>query len=218
MVRTAVTSRGLRRLDAPGRPLASAPASALLVRLLCIVVGVALSCSAFVRPAAAADEVIERVLAVAGGDVITLSDVRAALELGRVQRSADVDPTRTVVSQLIDRALVLAEVDRFAPPEPSALAIEAAVEGVVARFSSRAEFDATLGRLGIDERSVHELLREDLRIRAYLDQRFVAQTPDEQQSMVAEWIAGLRRRSEVIDLYGAPVSAPVPGTAGSARR
>ena len=42
-------------------------------------------CSPGPRRAQAADEVIDRVLAVASGELITLSDVRAAIELGRVQ-------------------------------------------------------------------------------------------------------------------------------------
>lgn len=152
-------------------------------------------------PAGAADELIDRVLAVAGGEVITLSDVRASRELGRVAVGDAPDPVRVVLSQLIDRALVLAEVDRFAPPEPAASTIDAAFDGVVAHFPSPQAFDATLARLGIDRTFVRELLREDLRIRAYLDQRFTADTQAQQRSMVDEWIAGLRRRADVVDLY-----------------
>jgi len=147
-----------------------------------------------------AQEVIDRVLAVAGGEVITLSDVRAARELGRVDvRDAD-DPVRAVLAQLVDRALVLAEVNRFAPPEPSAETIDATLDAVVARFPSADAFEATVARLGIDRAFVRELLREDLRIRAYLDQRFTADTPAEQRRLVDEWVGGLRRRADVIDL------------------
>ncbi len=169
------------------------------------------------RIAAAADDVIDRVLAVAGGEVITLSDVRAALALGRVQAGTAADPNRVALTQLIDRALLLAEVNRFAPPEPSALTIDSALDSVVARFPTAEAFDAALERLGVDRAFVRELLREDLRIRAYLDQRFTAQTLDEQRALVDVWIAGLRRRGDVVDQYDAPLSAPAPGTAGSGR-
>jgi len=168
------------------------------------------------RPAAAADEVIDRVLAVVDGELITLSDVRAALELGRVQAGTAPDPQRVVLSQLIDRVLVLSEVDRFAPPEPSALTIDAAAEAVAARFPSQELFDATLKRLGIDQQFVRELLREDLRIRAYLDQRFTAETTDEQRTMVDEWVAGLRRRADIADLYEG-LNAPARDTASPGR-
>lgn len=164
-------------------------------------------CATAARPAAAADEVIDRVLAVVSGDVITLSDVRAALTLGRVQVGDAPDPLRVVLSQLIDRALLLAEVNRFAPPEPSALTIDAALESVVARFPSPDTFDATLERLGVDRAFVRDLLREDLLIRAYLDQRFTAQTVTEQRALVDAWLEGLRRRADIVDQYGdAPVA------------
>ena len=168
--------------------------------------------------AARADEVIDRVLAVAGGDVITLSDVRAARELGRGESWSAPDPVRAVLGQLIDRALVLAEVNRFAPPEPTAQAVAAALDIVASRFATTPAFDAALARLGIDRPFVRDLLREDLRIRAYLDQRFTADTPGGQRILVDQWVAGLRRRSDVVDLYEpADVSGPPLGTAGPAR-
>ena len=154
-----------------------------------------------VQPAHAADEIIDRVLAVAGGEIIMLSDVRAARELGRVDPGDAADPTRVVLRQLIDRALVLAEVDRFAPPAPAPAVIDDALAAVVARFPSERAFDATLERLGLNRAVVAELLREDFRIRAYMDQRFTAATIDEQRTMIDSWIASLRRRADVIELY-----------------
>lgn len=164
------------------------------------------------RATAAPDEVIDRVLAVASGEVITLSDVRAARELGRVNTEGAGDPVRAVLSQLIDRALVLAEVNRFAPPEPSPATIDEAFDTVIARFGSTERFDTTLASLGIDRPFVRDLLREDLRIRAYLDQRFTADSQADQRRMVDDWIAGLRRRSDAIDLYRPDAAAP-PGPA-----
>lgn len=151
--------------------------------------------------AAAADELIDRVLAVASGEIITLSDVRAARELGRVDVGDAPDPVRAVLTELMNRALVLAEVNRFAPPEPSAQTIDASLDAVIARFPTPAAFEQTVARLGIDRAFVRDLLREDLRIRAYLDQRFTADTVAEQRRMVDDWISGLRRRADVVDLY-----------------
>ena len=59
-----------------------------------------------------ADEVIDRVLAVVGGEMISLTDVTAARDLGLVPAPAAGDPIRAILSQLIDRELILAEVDR----------------------------------------------------------------------------------------------------------
>jgi hypothetical protein len=146
-------------------------------------------------------EVVDRVLAVVAGDLITLTDVKAASELGFVTPAAGVDPIRAVLNVLIDRELELAEVERYAPPEPTAEEVDREVERVRARFSSPQAFDAALARNGIDLQHVRETVREDLRIRAYLDQRFSAS--DRRQQVVNDWVAGLRRRADIIDLYTA---------------
>jgi hypothetical protein len=168
-----------------------------------------------------------------------LSDVRAALEFGLVSPGSAPDPIREVLSRLIDRALVLAEVDRYAPPEPSAEAVDLAVQAVRLRFSTPAAFAAALARVGMGDKYLRETLREDLRIRAYLDQRFTVVAPtdddlgryyrdhpdaftrngrlvpfdearqdvaqavvtDRRRALVDEWMAGLRRRVEIADLY-----------------
>ena len=99
-----------------------------------------------------------------------------------------------------DRELILAEVDRYAPPEPTAAAVSDGVAKVRARFPSAAAFDAALARSGIDERHVRETQRQELRIRAYVNQRFPA-ADDRPQSSMEEWVSGLRRRGVVVDLY-----------------
>src|SRR5687768_6454311 len=98
-------------------------------------IGVLLSIvlSAFAARAGSA-EVIERVLAVAAGDVILLSDVIAARDFGLVTPRGAADPVREILSRLIERALVLAEVDRYAPPEPEARAVDDALQTVRGRF------------------------------------------------------------------------------------
>jgi hypothetical protein len=145
-------------------------------------------------------EVIDRVLAVVSGSLITLSDVNAAHDLGLVTPRPSGDPIREVLSQLIDRELQLAEVDRYAPPEPSAADVDREVQAVQARFPSPAAFEDVLARSGIDLAHLRETMREDLRIRGYLAQRFSV-SEDRRQQVVDEWVAGLRRRADIIDLY-----------------
>jgi hypothetical protein len=150
--------------------------------------------------AGAGAEVIDRVLAVVAGQVILLSDVTAARELGLQTPDGAADPIRGVLTKLIDRELVLAEVDRYAPPEPDAEAVNQGVEALRARFSSRQAFDAALQKSGIDDNHVRETVRQDLRVAAYLNQRF-ATAGDRRSQLIADWMAGLRRRGDVIDLY-----------------
>jgi hypothetical protein len=145
-------------------------------------------------------ETIDRVLAVVNGNLITLSDVTAARELGLVLPGSVSDPIRAILSSLIDRALQLSEVERYAPPEPAADALDRELETVRARFPTGAAFEAALARSGIDLQRLREMLREDLRIRAYLVQRFVS-AADRRQQLIADWLAGLRRRAELTDLY-----------------
>jgi len=146
-------------------------------------------------------EVIDRVLAVVGGQVvITLSDVTAARELGLQSAAGATDPVRAILTKLIDRELELAEVERYAPPEPSAESVDRSLAVIRARFPSAGAFDAALVRAGLDEGHLRETLRQDLRIRAYEDQRFAA-AGDLRNEKFDEWMAGLRRRGDVIDLY-----------------
>jgi hypothetical protein len=145
-------------------------------------------------------EVIDRVLAVVAGQLITLTDVKAAIDLRLQTSEGAADPVRAVLTKLIDRELVLAEVERYAPSEPTAEAVDREVQRVRARFDSQEALDAALAKSGIDEKHLRETLRQDLRIRAYLDQRFAAAS-DRRQALVGDWMAGLRRRGEVLDLY-----------------
>jgi len=154
---------------------------------------------AFPRPMSA--ETLDRVLAVVAGRLIMLSDVTAARDLRLVTvDAAAADPIRDVLTRLIDRELVLVEVDRYAPPEPGSDAVDAEMERVRARFGSEGELEAAMARSGLDRQHLRETLRQDLRMRAYLDQRF-AGAGDRRPTLVFEWMAGLRRRGDVMDLY-----------------
>jgi len=145
-------------------------------------------------------ETIDRVLAVVEGQLITLTDVTAARDLGLQTADGAADPVRAILTKLIDRELALAEVERYAPPEPAADAIDRELERVRARFQTPGDFDTALARSGIDERHVRETLRQDLRMTAYMNQRFTA-ADERRGAAVNEWLAGLRRRADVIDLY-----------------
>jgi hypothetical protein len=147
-------------------------------------------------------EIIDRVLAIVAGDVITLSDVVAARDLGFVApASAGGDPsdaTREVLTALIERALVLAEVERYAPPEPASGEIDRRLQSIRVRFQTPEAFSMALARAGLEDTHLRERLRQDLRIEAYLAERFAAAGRD---ALVRDWIAGLRRRSDIVDLY-----------------
>jgi len=167
-------------------------------------------CAALIAAGVARAETIDRVLAVAGGQVIMLSDVTAALDLGLVpdggaaDRGTDPNTDRigAALAKLIDRALELVEVNRYAPPEPADDAIGRELAAVRARFPSQQALESALERSGINEAHLREIVRENLRIRAYVGQRFAGADSDARRStMVDEWVAGLRKRSDIIDLF-----------------
>src|SRR5688572_6349836 len=88
-------------------------------------------------------ELIDRVLAVVEGQLITLSDVRAVTLLGLEPVSPGPDQIRGALDKLIDRQLMLVEVDRYGPPEPALSTIEAGVQAVRGRFRDVLEFETT---------------------------------------------------------------------------
>ena len=125
-------------------------------------------------------EVLDRVLAIVAGDLILLSDVQAARGFGFVSVEG-ADPDAQALARMIDRALILAEVERFTPPEPDAASVDKGLVLVRERFSSPQAFDAALARVGIEERHLREYVRQDLRMNAYLEQRFTAVPPPEDE-------------------------------------
>jgi hypothetical protein len=157
------------------------------------------------RALAAADEIIDRVMAVVSGDLIMLSDVRGARELGLVDaaygqagQTGEPQDDGQILARLIDRSLILAEVDRYAPPEPTAQAVDAELGRLRNRIGSADRLAAVLARVGLDENHLRQVLREDLRIRAYLDQRFVSDDDARRRLAIDEWVNGLRRRADIV--------------------
>lgn len=128
--------------------------------------------------------VIDRVLAVVQGSIVTLSDVNAAMALGLVNTAGAADPVGSALDQLIERSLQLIEVERYAPPEPSAEDIEARLQVIRQRTGSEEKLQRTLTVLGLTTERLKAIARDDLRLQAYLNQRFAPMTepPEEEVS------------------------------------
>jgi hypothetical protein len=186
-------------------------------------------------------ELIERTLAIVGNQVITLSDVRTAMALGLVQPSKEPDPVVGATERLVDRLLVLREVQRYAPPEPSDANVEEQLSTVRRRLATPALLAQVLEAGGFTDASVRAWVRDDLRIASYLGQRFAAvgapgdeevaayfaahreefdrsQTTldaaapiirerlsaERRSELIDDWIADLRRRTPVVELWRVP--------------
>lgn len=145
-----------------------------------------------------AAQVVDRVLAVVDGQLVTLSDLRTARALGL----ADAGDDGAAVAKLVDRALMVTEASRYAPPEPTPDAVEARLASVRDAVGSD-RFAAVLKRGGLDEEALRRTLRQDLLLEAYVAQRFstTAQPTDgEVETYLAE------HRAELAGQGGAPLA------------
>jgi hypothetical protein len=131
--------------------------------------------------AAASAEVIDRVMAIIDGHLITLSDVRRAMTLHVVDRDGAPAGEAAALERLIDRVLILQEVERYAPPEPDRAAVETQVRDVERRIGN-GDLVSTLSDVDASEAWLRQWIRDDLRMRAYIDQRFAgaAEPTDEE--------------------------------------
>ena len=117
-----------------------------------------------------AQQLLDRIVARVNGAAVTLTDVKAAIALGIVASSGAAESV--AIEQMIDRQLVLTEVARFLPPEPDAGAISREAESLATYAGPR--LAEVMASTGIDEARIREIARENLRIQAYLNQRFGA--------------------------------------------
>jgi hypothetical protein len=186
-------------------------------------------------------EVLDRILATVGGTLILQSDAVAAVRLRLLQvPTGQSDPLQWALDRLVERRLMLLEVDRYGPPEPDRVEIDAQMAEIDRRFTAGQQLDAILREVGLSVGQLRVHVRDELRLDAYLKQRFAStfqateqevvryyqdhqadftvggkvlpfndvseharQAVIEQRRVAAirEWMAGLRRRTEVNVLY-----------------
>lgn len=118
-------------------------------------------------------ELIERTLAIVGGQPVTLSDVQTALALKLIAPDG-ADRLSAATERLVDRTLILREVERYAPPEPAAALIDQRMAELRARVADSDRFAQALAAGGFTDARVRAWLRDDIRIASYLSQRFAA--------------------------------------------
>ena len=124
-----------------------------------------------------AQALVDRVVARVSGTVILLSDVRAAVMFGLVEGPAE---SEDAVEQMVQRSLLVDEVNRFPPPEPTAEAVD--VELARLRTRAAVPLEEVERLTGLSPDNVKLLARDRLRVQTYIDQRFGLTVPltDEQ--------------------------------------
>ena len=126
----------------------------------------ALTCGAAPRA-----EIIDRVVATVGPRAVTLSDVRAALALGFVPADAGGEQGQAVLRAITDRVLMALEVERYGGTAPDDAAVTRRVDALASRLGPTGVAEV-MARAGLDEPRLRALLREDLAIEEYIDERF----------------------------------------------
>jgi len=133
-------------------------------------------------------ELVDRTLALVGGQPTTLSDARGALALGLIDAGPAPPPQiRDAAARLIQRELILREVQRYAPGAPSDAVVDARLEQVRRRFPDAAAMNRVLEANGFSEARLRGWLRDDVRTESYLAQRFASATTPTDAELAAAY-------------------------------
>jgi hypothetical protein len=103
-----------------------------------------------------------------------LSDARAAMALGLARGDRSADSLPEVTAQLVDRELILREVQRYAPVPPSESAVDTRMDEIRKGLADPAAMTRVLDMYGFTATRLRAWVRDDLRTQAYLAQRFAS--------------------------------------------
>jgi len=117
---------------------------------------------------------LDRILAIVSGHVILASDVRGFGELGliEVQVEGEQPHDSQIVTELIGRRLALDEISRFFVGTPTNDRVDQALTTVRSRFNNETDFSSVLATVGLDITDLREIIYDNLRLEAYLNERF----------------------------------------------
>lgn len=135
---------------------------------------VVLAC--FAGTVGARAEVVDRVLATVGSQVITLSDFRAVQTFGLLPTGPAARTPAEILDALVDRELMLGEVRRFAAPGPDRALVDRRMAQIRAAFPGAA-YELALARTAMTEERLRSYVAASLQVDAYVEQRFGAPGP-----------------------------------------
>ena len=133
-------------------------------------------------------ELVDRIVATVNTDVITASELSAAVALNQRLGNADKDRTAleaTTLEGLINRRLLVQEAHRLKFVEVSEQDISAEVDNVVKRFASEKEFSDFLAGLDMTRQELARMLGEQLLAERFVEKKvglFVRVSREEEES------------------------------------
>src|SRR5688572_11165762 len=118
---------------------------------------------------------VDRVAATIDRQVLTVSEINQMAEIRffpRVAGQSDDDSRRAILEALIAQALRFRDVERFGAQDIPKDSIETRLADMQARFASPTEFTAALARAELTLDEVRALIKRDLQVEAYIQERF----------------------------------------------
>ena len=152
---------------------------------------------------------IDRILAIVDGQIIMHSDVRAFIDLRLVEIPAGPRQEADVLTFLIERRVVLDQVDRFVVTAPDPEVVARRLDGIVGRLSGDTDLDRILARVGLTHDDLRQVVADEIRRDAYLADRFGLVEDRLQEAATADWISDLLRRALIRRVPG-PDGLPGP--------
>jgi hypothetical protein len=118
---------------------------------------------------------VDRIAAVVDQQVLTVSEVSQMAEVRffpRVAGRSDDDYRHDILESLIAQALRYRDVERFGAQDIPKDSIEARLVEIQHRFASPAELDAALARAELTPDELRTLIKRQLQVEAYIQERF----------------------------------------------
>ena len=144
-------------------------------------------------------QVVDRIVAVVDEDPIFLSDIRRAAALGLMGTPSEDDSAameRQILDQLIDQRLRFHEVERYdvvTVPEDD---VDGQLAQIRSGFVGEGAFEGYLRSLGLDEHRLRHLLRRQLRVLLYIEERLGPRIFVDLDDIRAYYEGELRPRAE----------------------
>jgi hypothetical protein len=131
---------------------------------------------ALLAPGLPAGDVIDRIVATVGKDIITLSEVGRELRVSAFEddKPPDLGPAaqRAATERLVDRALIGIEIESNRYPAAERVDALAELENRKKRFRDNTAYEAALKKYGIHEEDLLERLEVELTVLRFIDFRF----------------------------------------------
>ena len=159
--------------------------------LLIGAVGLVLAVPALRAQQVELDRTLERIY----DSVVTTSDVRRVRLLKLAEGGTDTDAAAQTTIE--NRLLIMRELSRGAVPEPAADRIAEKREAWRRTLPPSTDVPALLARAGMSAQALDGWFRDELKIEAYLAQRFPQTGDSRRTERINDWIGDLRRRANL---------------------